>query len=250
MPATTPRRRYQDIAVILRQQITVGTYDVGARMAPERVIAQELEVSRSLVREAMIMLEIEGLIEVRQGSGSYVKARPGPRENAIEKPEYEDIGPFELLQARQLLESNVAAFAATTITKADIIRLREALAEERRNLEAHNDSYSGDETFHLLIAKSTQNTVLAETVEHVWQRRNSSQMWLKLHERISSSNYRSAWLTDHENILNALQRRDPAAAKAAMWQHLENVRNTLLELSDPQDPRFDAYLFDQDTVLA
>jgi GntR family uxuAB operon transcriptional repressor len=68
-------------------------------------------------------------------------------------------------------------------------------------------------------------------------------MWRQLHARITDLNYRTAWLEDHEVILRALQRRDPEGARKAMWQHLENVKQTLFDLSDVDDPQFDGFLF-------
>jgi GntR family uxuAB operon transcriptional repressor len=75
-------------------------------------------------------------------------------------------------------------------------------------------------------------------------------MWARLHARIFDGGYRKKWLEDHGRILAALQTRDPAGARQAMWQHLENVRRTLLDLSDVDDPHFDGYLFDSGPVVA
>ena len=69
-------------------------------------------------------------------------------------------------------------------------------------------------------------------------------MWQKLHSRITDNSYRQEWLADHHKILAALQRKDPKMARQAMWQHLENVKEKLLELSDVEDPAFDGYLFE------
>lgn len=232
-------RRYQDVAAGLRELIRSRGMKVGERLMSERQISEELHVSRSLVREALIMLEIEGLVEVRQGSGIYLSS--SPEEKA--PPLRDDIGPFELLQARQLLESNIAAFAAEMVTKNDIRRMREALELERRGIEISDPDYSGDEMFHLLIAEATQNSVLVDMVRELWRKREQSPMWARLHERIFNADYRKAWLDDHRIILTALQSKDPVAARRAMWQHLENVRETLMELSDVEDPAFDGYLF-------
>ena len=69
-------------------------------------------------------------------------------------------------------------------------------------------------------------------------------MWAKLHSRIFETTYRQAWFADHQAILSALQARDAAGARHAMWTHLDNVRNTLMALSDVDDPGFDGYLFE------
>ncbi|MTI16312.1 FCD domain-containing protein [Rhodobacteraceae bacterium RKSG542] len=240
------RRRYQDVAASLRNDLAKGVYTVGDRLRTERQISDELGVSRSLVRDAMIMLEVEGLVDVRKGSGTYVVRLPETGDQG--KEEQPDIGPFELLQARQLIESNVAAFAATMVTKADILRMRETLERERADMQETLGGYSADELFHRQIAEATQNTVLVESVDLLWSLRKRSRMWETLHTRIFDRGYQVKWLDDHQNILTAIQCRDPQLARQSMWQHLENVRLTLLDLSDVDDPSFDAYLFDADPL--
>jgi GntR family transcriptional regulator, uxu operon transcriptional repressor len=236
------KRLYQTIGEQLRTALQSGTYPTGERLPPERLIAEQFGVSRSVVREALIMLELEGWVEVRQGSGVYARGGEHTRTAA------DDIGPFELLQARQLLESNVAAFAATQVTKANLVEMRRALEQERQNLADESTSDEADEHFHLLIAEATQNSLLRDLVQQLWERRANSPMWKQLHARIISQDYRARWLEDHNQILLALQRRDPHGARHAMWQHLENVKQSLLILSDVENPDFDGYLFATDPV--
>ncbi|KAJ55979.1 transcriptional regulator [Actibacterium mucosum KCTC 23349] len=235
----TAKRRYQDVAEQLVARIQTEGFQPGDKFPTERQISEEMGISRSLVREAFIMLEIEGWLDVRKGSGSYVNARPEPAAATLRS----DVGPFELLQARQLLECNIAGFAASTVTKADILRLRETLALERAAIDAGDDDYKADRQFHVQIAEATQNSVLVDLVEELWDKREVSPMWDRLHRRIFDMGYRTQWLDDHEEILEALRHRNPDRARQAMWQHLENVRLTLLELSDVGDPDFDGYLY-------
>ena len=133
----TVKRRYQEVAAEIRDLIAHSDYKPGDRLKTERQMAEELGVSRSLVREAVITLELEGLVDVRKGSGIYLATPPqGIEQN---EPRLEDLpddfGPFELLQARQLLESTIAAFAAEMVSMADIRRMREALDMEREAIE-------------------------------------------------------------------------------------------------------------------
>ena len=241
------KRRYQEVAEALKKEMIEQHLTLGTRLRTERQISEDFEVSRSVVREAIIMLEIEGLVSVRKGSGTYIARLP----NQSEKSEMarSDIGPFELLQARQLLESNIAAFAATMVTKNDITRMQEALDMEIQAIEAGRDDYDGDELFHRLIAESTQNSVLVDMVADMWRLREGNKIWDGLHARIFDESYRKQWLDDHQQILTALNRKDPGKARDAMWTHLENVRNTLLVLSDVEDPKFDGYLFKTPKVV-
>lgn len=239
-------RLYQGIGNELKLLLKSGIYKIGDRLPPERDIAETFSVSRTVVREALIMLELENLIEVKKGSGVYVINYP--EEVLSEKNrriEEDDFGPFELLQARQLIESNIAAFAASQIVKSDIIELRAILEQERQTLEQNKlYDYTADEMFHITIARATKNSILERILEDLWYKRSSSKMWDQLQSRITDHSYRKKWLYDHEKILQALQLKDAMAARHAMWQHLENVKQTLMTVSDSEDPNFDGYLFD------
>ena len=241
------KRRYQEVAEELKKEMIDQSLSVGTRLRTERQIAEDFDVSRSVVREAIIMLEIEGLVSVRKGSGTYIERLPNQSEKTIVARS--DIGPFELLQARQLLESNIAAFAATMVTKNDINRMQQALDMEIQGIESGQADYEGDEWFHRLIAEATQNGVLIDMVNDMWRLRKGNQIWDGLHARIFDESYRQQWLDDHQQILTALNRKDPGKARDAMWNHLENVRTTLLVLSDVEDPKFDGDLFKTPKVV-
>ena len=239
-------RLYQGIGNELKLLLKSGIYKIGDRLPPERDIAETFSVSRTVVREALIMLELENLIEVKKGSGVYVINYPEEvLSEKNRKIEEDDFGPFELLQARQLIESNIAAFAASQIVKSDIIELRAILEQERQTLEQNKlYDYTADEMFHITIARATKNSILERILEDLWYKRSSSKMWDQLQSRITDHSYRKKWLYDHEKILQALQLKNAIAARHAMWQHLENVKQTLMTVSDSEDPNFDGYLFD------
>src|SRR5438128_3373997 len=109
LQAVDSRRLYRQIADQIAALIERGEYAVGERLPPERDLAKQLGVSRPSVREALIALEVEGYVEVRVGSGVYVG---GPRTGAAPAALPADSGPFELIRARSLIESECAALAA------------------------------------------------------------------------------------------------------------------------------------------
>ncbi|MGC6386366.1 FCD domain-containing protein [Ewingella sp. S1.OA.A_B6] len=234
-------RLYQEIGGKLRSAIEAGDYLVGDRLPPERDIAETFSVSRSVVREALIMLELEKIVDVRKGSGVYVLPRQPEANIFLGDSGY---GPFELLQARQLLESEVAAFAAMQATKTDIMKMRDAIEQERGFIERGEMDETADELFHTLLAQASQNSVLANMVVDLWQVRKRSPMWQSIQQHVDKNCHDQQWLLDHQKILQAVLRRDPKAAKQAMWQHLENVKMMLLEVSDAEDPTFDGFLFE------
>ncbi|MBF0786273.1 GntR family transcriptional regulator [Muribacter muris] len=240
-------RSYKKIGALLREDLAKGIYKLGDRLPPERDIAERFGVSRTVIREALIMLELEELIEVKKGSGVYVVNLPTSLPQKV-VTRSEEIGPFELIQARQLLESGIAEFAAIQATRNDIVLLRNILKKEKETLDLGLDDYVEDQQFHCTLARITQNEVLIKIQQTLWDYRFTSSMWAGLHAHITNFEYRKKWLADHEAILNAIQRKDPALARKAMWQHLENVKQTLFELSDLDDPDFDGYLFNTSPV--
>ncbi len=180
---TSAQRPYQEVGAMIRDLIIKTPYNPGERLPPEREIAEMLDVTRTVVREALIMLEIKGLVEVRRGAGIYVldssgsQNTDGPDANVCN-----DAGPFELLQARQLLESNIAEFAALQATREDIVKMRQALQLEERELasSAPGSSESGDMQFHLAIAEATHNSMLVELIKKSRRRLAMWRIWKTL----------------------------------------------------------------------
>ena len=233
---------------MIRDLIVQTPYQPGERLPPEREIAEMLNVTRTVVREALIMLEIKGLVDVRRGAGIYVLDNADAQTiDSTDANHCNDAGPFELLQARQLLESNIAEFAATQVTKQDIMKLMD-IQEHARNEKCFRDS-EWDLQFHIQVALATQNSALAAIVEKMWTQRSHNPYWKKLHEHIDARTVDN-WCDDHDQILKALIRKDPNAAKLAMWQHLENTKIMLFnETSDDFEFNADRYLFAENPVV-
>ncbi|QFH69826.1 transcriptional regulator ExuR [Enterobacter sp. E76] len=249
MEITESRRLYQQLAAELKSRIEQGVYLVGDKLPAERFIADEKNVSRTVVREAIIMLEVEGYVEVRKGSGIHVISNQAKYHSMPDEQQFEfaSYGPFELLQARQLIESNIAEFAATQVTKQDIMKLME-IQDKARNEKCFRDS-EWDLQFHVQVALATQNSALAAIVEKMWTQRVYNPYWKKLHEHIDSRTVDN-WCDDHDKILKALIRKDSHAAKLAMWQHLENTKQMLFnETSDDFEFNADRYLFAENPVV-
>ena len=238
------QRLYQHVASVIKERIENNEYSVGSKLPAERLLADEMNVSRTVIREAIIMLEVEGLVDVRKGSGIHVISQVSAQAavNAASPVlEFSQCGPFELLQARQLIESHVAEFAATQATKEDILKLME-IQRNARQEDRFRDS-QWDLKFHMQVAASTHNSAMVIIVERMWSQRLHNPYWLKLHEHIDNRSIDS-WCDEHDKILQALAHRDPKAARQAMWQHLENTKKMLFNAaSDDFDFNMDRSMF-------
>ncbi len=239
-----PLRLYQEIGQKIKKDILLYA-TIGERLPTEREISEKYDVGRSVVREAIIMLELENLVEVKKGSGIYLLNKPDTRKVTS----FEQIGPFEHLQARQIIESDIAKFAALQAGKNDILKLREALILEEENLKEALIDDTGDRMFHTSLAQATQNGTFVDIINYFWEWRAHSPMWKRLHAHVHDASYRKKWLTDHHDIYIAIHKKDADMAYHAMWEHLQNVKETLMSLSDCDDPNFDGFLYGETPKL-
>ena len=222
LQAVENRRLYRQIADQLAALIERGEYGLGQRLPPERDLAKQLGVSRPSVREALIALEVEGYVEVRVGSGVYVVGlRPKAAANGDDSLSI-DSGPFELIRARWLIEAECAALAAKQATKLQVRAMEEALDA----MEADKDNgvmpLGADRLFHLRIAEGSGNSALALVVKTLWDQRTGP-LFLRLEHHFDSPALWTTAIREHRDIIEAIAKHDPAAARAAMRRHMNHA---------------------------
>lgn len=221
LEAVSVQRLYVQIARQLLDLIHLGDIAPGQRLPSERDLATQFNVSRPTIREAMIALEVSNIVEVRSGSGVYVL----PKGSETELKVIADLpGPYEILEARALIEGEAAALAAERMSNEQLDELEQLLGElvveiERGDIESAEKI---DQRFHLSIAKGSRNSALLGTISWLWELRNQSQIATVFHRHAREEGSTPSQ-EEHQNILDALVRRDPAAARDAMTTHLERV---------------------------
>lgn len=222
-PANKPvaDRAYVRLAAQIQALVAQGEFAVGKRLPAERALAERFDVSRTALREAIIALELQGVVEVRGGSGIYV-CEPKPGVARLPPAQEAGAGPFELLRARCLIESEIAALAATTRNDADLDRMFEALTTMREHMTDKAANEAADRRFHLYIAQATGNSVLLATVTSMWDQAQGP-IWKKIEQHFHTKELRQASQEDHQRIFSALVAGDAQAARQAMRAHLERV---------------------------
>lgn len=221
-------RLYQDLARRLIGELASGRYAVGDRLPAERELSLTHAVSRPTVREAIIALEVQGLVEVRVGSGAYVRRLPG-RDDI---PGF-GITAFELTEARMMFEGEAAALAASQITDEELGQLDQLVQDIAAENHAAGGSEQADRAFHLAIARAGRNTAVFNTIEALWNLRANSPESALLHAKARTANVKPV-VEEHAAIVAGLRTRDPTAARAAMRSHLAAVLDYLLFATEEQ----------------
>ena len=217
-----PTRLFQQLAQQIEARIGSGEWAVGDRLPAERELIKLFGISRSVLREALIVLELKGLVEIRVGAGTYVRRAV---DQAVPAADASGLGmatPFELLLARRMVESEVARLAALTATPADLAGMKAALDQMEGDPEPYMMRHVADRAFHLAIAEATRNPALVFVVSAYWDRYRRVIVDHASAEARRPEN-RDQAIADHTAIYRCIAERDGAGAAAAMQAHLDRV---------------------------
>ena len=195
----------------LRQRITQGKWAIGERLPTEPELSAELGISRNTVREAMRVLAFSGLIEVRQGDGSYLRSMTDPLGvmNAMSQCTLE-----QAQETRQILEVEAIGLAALRRTRDDLKGLREALERSGELYHGDLEAYiSADLVFHNRLVDAAHNPALSELYQYF-----SSILGAQLRQTLNIKPRRQAVFDLHVELLNAVEQQAPERAKALSRQ--------------------------------
>ena len=228
MKVTSPI--YHKIAEDILDFIGRDNFSVGSRLPSERELAEKFGVSRTCIREAKIVLEVQGRLKVKACSGAYVYTK-----NKIEADNLSNLKYFELIEAHGLFEAEVAALAAPLISD-EIIEKLEWLAPiivgKVKTEMAPDEAVT---RFFNLIARATNNRAIIFMIESMWDMKPNDNQAPRIHQRIY--NQLSSCLEDkYQAIINALKKRDPELARKAVQEQFTYIMEGVLKTSE-----FDAY---------
>jgi GntR family transcriptional repressor for pyruvate dehydrogenase complex len=218
-------RIYEHIVEQIRALIREGRWAPGDQIPPERELAERFRVSRTSVREALRALELQGVIESRQGGGTFVRtadteALVPPLAAAIMRGRREL---SEVLEVRELIEPGIARSAAARATLEHVSEM-ESLVERQRQCIAEGRSFVDEDTaFHYTLARAADNNILLRLHNLILDLlRESRQSYLHVPDRPQTS------LRGHEAILAAVKAHDAEAAYAASLAHITEVKEGIM----------------------
>ena len=220
-PVTRPRL-YEQVAQQILGWVRESGLQAGDRLPPERELATRLGVSRATVAQALVAMEVVGVVAVRHGDGAVLVDSSGTskviealRRHAQRLP--------EIIEARQALESRLAGLAAVRRTEEDLARIEEALAVMAADIEAGGPGVEGDEMFHAAVTTAGHSALLQRLMGEISDLVRETRI-----ESLSQPHRPAESLAGHRRIAAAIRDRDALGATAAMTDHVERVSDVAL----------------------
>jgi GntR family transcriptional repressor for pyruvate dehydrogenase complex len=229
---TAFKKKSAIIAEQILQKIRSGEYQIGGKLPSERMIAEQMGVSRPSLREAISALQIVGILESRPGDGTYIASPPSNEDITLEALSVleESESPFEVLQARKAMEIGVARLAVEVASDEDIRKIKDAWQHKyqmgrRGEYEAYIRS---GRDLHLAVARATKNRLIEKLMEKLLDAMNQP-LWVNMRRAFYQANPDriDRMVEIHNNIVNAMEARDP-----------EKITRALEEDFDTQFQRF------------
>ena len=209
-----------------------GEWKAGDRIPPERELCQQLGIARTSLREALKAMELIGMLDSRVGDGTFVC----PRSEFLSRPllwaftgtDHAELR--DIMEARMLLEKDLAGLAAERGSDEEIAKIGEAVEMMRASIAADASILDADMAFHLAVAAAAHNEVLRNAVQLL---RNLMRRWIYL--KLLIPDVPSKVLKRHDTIYQAIRKRDGDAARAAMWKHLEETVTLVTQVMEQRE---------------
>ncbi|MDX6350927.1 MAG: GntR family transcriptional regulator, transcriptional repressor for pyruvate dehydrogenase complex [Streptomyces sp.] len=220
-PLARPRL-YEQVVASLREYVQAERLKAGDRLPPERDLADRLGVSRTSVRQAIVALEVQGLVEVRHGGGTYLlrdRLDAEPLEVMIDRRRRLP----DVLDARDALETKLAALAATRRTDNDLEKIDAALAAMTDAVQRGELAVAEDQRFHAAVTAAAHSALLADFMAEISQPIAESRT-----ESLRQPGRPAQSLHQHQLIAEAVRSGDPEAAARAMHTHVDSVGHVKL----------------------
>lgn len=220
-PVTRPRL-YEVIVEQLCAYIYNNDMEPGDRLPAERDLASKLGVSRASLSQALVALEVQGVLSVRHGDGAILVRRPTEEGSIRALREHADRIP-DIIEAREALEVKLAGLAAQRRTDAEMAAIDAAIATMEKEVESGERGVVGDEMFHEAITSAAHSSLLAKLMHEIAGLVRETRI-----ESLSQENRPRASLEGHRRIADAIREQDSQEAAQAMAEHIRMVSDVAL----------------------
>jgi len=221
-------RLYEQIVEQLTEHIRASGLRPGDRLPPERELAASLGVSRTSLTQALVALEVLGVVSVRHGDGVVVQMPPAHQQLVQALRAHRSRLP-EVIEARSAMEVKLADLAARRRTEQDLAAIEASLTEMTADIEAGGRGTEADEHFHAAVTAAAHSPLLGRLMAEISGLIRQTRL-----ESLAQPGRPAVSLAGHRAVADAIRAQDPAAAAEAMREHIEVVSDVAL-LRDPAD---------------
>lgn len=224
-------RMYVKIAEDIIEKIQSNQIRVGDSIPPERKLAEKMKVSRTVVREAMVYLELVGIAEIKKGAGVFV-IRKEPLVSAQTEIQ---VAPHDILDARLILEPEMAYRAAQNNSPALVEELTNCIKMMESSMFFSDEelkkktSIDADRQFHKAIANACTNPLFRKFHQELMSLHMAGDIWQRMDELADEPASRGRWENDHKEVYEAIVNGEPEAARKAMYEHISNIIKELTQ---------------------
>jgi len=215
-----------EIASNLPQKINSGLLKTSERLPAERQLADTHGVARGTVRKALNILAIEDIVDIRPGSGTFVKFTQSEVAHTI----IENASPLELIDARFALEPHICRLAVLHATQQDLDKADQLLLQMDDSVNDPNRFSEADNAFHTLLVETTGNRLLIWIMSQINTVRNQEQ-WSRMRRLTLNEDSIAEYNNQHRQVLEELKAREPERAATLMLEHLETARLSLTRVT-------------------
>ena len=228
-------RLYEQIVQQIEESVMSGALKEGDKLPAERELALQFGVSRTAVREAIKALQEKGLVEALPGRGTFITSITSGKSNQMRQSVDRILrggqsnGTAWLVELREIVEPEIAALAAVRADKEAIASMREALAAMKEAMQDSATYIEADLDFHLELADAAGNPIILSLIDSiVGALRDQRTHTFFVKDGPARGQFH------HERILNAVESRNPSAAREAMHAHMRQVREDSVKLANRQ----------------
>jgi GntR family transcriptional repressor for pyruvate dehydrogenase complex len=228
-PVSRPRL-YKQLVERLLAHVSEEGLSAGQRLPTERELAAQLGVSRASVAQAVVALEVQGILSVRQGDGIYLVHQADPAQSVQELIARRQRLP-DILEAREAIEVKITSLAATRRTDQDMASIDAAVERMATDVAAGNHGFDGDLTFHQAVTRAARNPILTAMMRLLAESIGETRR-----ESLAQAGRPALSLAGHRSIAEAIRNRDPQGAALAALQHISLVGEVALLTWEHDEP--------------
>ncbi len=211
------------VTAVLLEKIKSGEFPPGARLPAEQIICERFGVSRTVVREAISRLKSDGLVEVRQGSGTVVREASKATTFRLDVDVNDSVeAVLRVTELRRGIEAEAAALAAERRTRTQLADIKRALAAIDTAAKQQRDGVDEDLAFHMAISRATGNPLYPPLLEYLSQFIHAAILVTRTNEA-RRDDFSAQVREEHKAVYDAIAAQDPVAARAAIITHIDNA---------------------------